>query len=86
MQQGMAAICVKGTIFENQALPGDDQAVPVMQFTSLAAILYVQFAAMICAMLFGATCTASYRLAAFCCLQRLFQCVCVTALACVFLY
>jgi uncharacterized membrane protein len=56
-----------------------------MHFVSLAAMSYVHFWAMLSAVLFGAICMASYRLAAFCCLQRLCQCtcVCVTALACV---
>ena len=59
-----------------------------MHFTSLAAMSYVHFLAMLSAMLFGAICTASYRLAAFCCLQRLCQCTCgcVTALACVLVH
>ncbi len=57
-----------------------------MHFMSLAAMSYVQVSAMIFAMLFGAICMASYRLAAFCCLQRLFQCVCVTKLACVLVH
>ena len=70
VQREMAAICVKGNSFKDQGFPGHDQAVPVTNFMSLAAMSNAHFPSTLFAVLFGTICMAFYRLAAFCCLQR----------------